>query len=712
MKKLNVAVTGNPNCGKTTLFNLLAGTNYHVANYPGITVERKFAGVTHKGQEFILHDLPGSYSLSVFSEEEKVTRDFLVKDKPDIVLQVVDASNLQRNLYFTVQLIEMGLPVMLALNMVDVAEKRGRKIDAKKLSQKLGVPVIETVARNGLGREQILDAIIHYKMGKQLDIRDISYGADIDGYLDLVNASFKTKSELKGVDSPLWPALRYLEGDMDLLPEDKLQMWGIPTLAKQISEHIRKTLNTTAETIIADYRYGLIRSLMNEVVTQSNEEARQFFTDRVDQFLTHRFFGVVFLFLILYGIYQFVFWFSEYPAGLLESAFASLGEMAEKSLPDGYLKSLVVSGLIAGVGGVLGFAPLIFLMFFVIAILEDSGYMARMAHMLDKIFRIFGLQGSSVLPFIVSGGIAGGCAVPGVMSSRTIKGKRERLITILTAPFMPCGAKLPVFALLVSAFFPGDKALMMLFITIGSWFFALIVAKIYSWVLVKGDESSFILELPPYRFPTFKGMLIHGWEKTWMYIKKAGTIILAISVVLWFLMTFPELNKETAAQFDTRIETAKVEEKDEKVLEDKIAQIEHEREALALKSSFAGMAGSALEPLSQYAGFDWRTNIALIGGFAAKEVVVSTLGTAYSLGTVDTEETDSLSAKLAADPKWNKGVGLALILFTILYAPCFVTVVAISRETANWKWGLFTVVSNTVIAFIFAVAAYQTYLLF
>ena len=309
MEKINVAVTGNPNCGKTTLFNLLAGTNYHVANYPGITVERKFAGVNYKGQDFILHDLPGSYSLSVFSEEEKVTRDFLVLDKPDIVLQVIDASNLQRNLYFTVQLIEMGLPVILALNMVDVAEKRGRKIDAKKLSQKLGVPVIETVARNGQGKEQILDALLNFKMGKQLALKDISYGADIDNYLNLVNASFKIKEDLRGVDSPLWPALRYLEGDMELIPEDKLQMWGIPTLAKQTSEHIRQTLNTTPETIIADYRYGLIRGLLNEVVSQSNEEARQFFTDRVDQFLTHRLFGVVFLFLVLYGIYQFVFWF-------------------------------------------------------------------------------------------------------------------------------------------------------------------------------------------------------------------------------------------------------------------------------------------------------------------------------------------------------------------------------------------------------------------
>ena len=250
----------------------------------------------------------------------------------------------------------------------------------------------------------------------------------------------------------------------------------------------------------------------------------------------------------------------------------------------------------------------------------------------------------------------------------------------------------------------------MLLITIGSWFFALVVAKIYSLVLVKGDESSFILELPPYRFPTFKGMLIHGWEKTWMYIKKAGTIILAISVVLWFLMTFPELNKETVSQFETRIEAVKAQEKDEKIAEEQIALIEHEREALALKSSFAGLVGSALEPVSQFAGFDWRTNIALIGGFAAKEVVVSTLGTAYSLGAIDAEESEGLGAKLAADPKWNKGVGFSLILFTILYAPCFVTVVAISRETANWKWGLFTVVSNTLIAFFFSVLAYQIYL--
>lgn len=711
MKKLNVAVAGNPNSGKTTLFNLLAGTHYHVANYPGITVERKFAELSHEGKDLILHDLPGSYSLSVYTEEEKVTRDFLVNDKPDIVLQVVDASNLLRNLYFTVQLLELGIPVVLALNMVDVAEKRGTKINAKLLSERLGVPVIETVARNGKGRTEILNALFQFQMGKQLHLSDISYGPDIDQYLSMVTGSHKKQHELRGTESPLWPALRYLEGDVELLTEDQLKLWGIPTFAKETAEHIRKTLNTNPETIIADYRYGLIRSVLEEVVTKTSNEERYHFSDRLDQILTHRFLGVIILLLVLYGIYQFVFWVSEYPAGLLETAFASLSEIAEKSLADGLLKSLVVSGLIAGVGGVLGFAPLIFLMFFVIAILEDSGYLARMAHMLDKIFRMFGLQGSSVLPFIVSGGIAGGCAVPGVMSSRTIRGKRERLLTILTAPFMPCGAKLPVFALLVSAFFPGDKALMMLFITLGSWVFALLVAKIYSLVLVKGEESSFILELPPYRFPTLKGMFIHGWEKTWMYIKKAGTIILAISVVLWFLMSFPQVSLENQVKFEQKIESLKSTVTDEKVLQEKIAEVEHEKEAYALKNSYAGMVGTVLEPLSQYAGFDWRTNIALIGGFAAKEVVVSTLGTAYSLGAIDAEETEGLSAKLAADPRWNRGVGLSLILFTILYAPCFVTVVAISRETASWRWGVFTMVSNTLIAYLFAVLAFQTYLL-
>ncbi len=696
-----------------------------MANYPGITVERKYANVKHENKEFVLHDLPGTYSLTAYSQEEVVTRDFIIKDKPELIVQVVDASNLQRNLYLTIQLLEMNVPVVIALNMLDVAEKRSKKIDYELLSKKIGVPVVPTVARSRKGKNELLESISKYNIKSQeLNITKFSYGNDIDEYLEeAVEIIGKEEIESK------WTALKYLEADDEIISQHSKSTYhqDLSLKAKKLEDHIRATLDTYPEGIIADYRYGIVRNIISNVITDKDQSNRIYFSDMIDKVLTQRLIGPIILLLILYFTYEFTFWASEYPTGLLESFFGYLRELAENTLSDGLIKSLIISGIIDGVGGVLGFTPLIFFMFFVIAILEDSGYMARMAYMLDRVFKFFGLQGNSVVPFIVSGGIAGGCAVPGVMAARTIKGNKERLLTILTAPFMACGAKIPVFALLVSAFFIGDKGLAMLGITILSWVFALVIAKIYGSTIIKGKTSSFIMEIPPYRFPTLKGLLLHAWERTWMYIKKAGTIILAISVILWIMMTFPRLDVNQDKIFENKIKTTQSEYSQEiikeletnknedklsnnaKELKEKISLINNEKAGYALKNSIAGRIGTSLEPLSKFAGFDWRTNIALVGGFAAKEVVISTLGTAYSLGEVDPENTDSLSAKLKGDPKWNLGVALALIFFTILYAPCFVTVIAIVKETASYKWGVFSVVSNTLIAYIFAVIAYQIF---
>ena len=525
-----------------------------------------------------------------------------------------------------------------------------------------------------------------------------------------------------------WVALKYLENDEEIILEHSSHPFhqDILALVKQTEEHIKVTLDTYPEGIIADYRYGIVKNIIQDVVKRKNQQDRMHLSDMIDKVLTHRLFGPIILLSILYSIYNFTFWASEYPASVLESFFGYLSALAENSIPEGLIQSLVVSGMIDGVGGVLGFTPLIFFMFVAIAILEDSGYMARMAYMLDRIFKFFGLQGNSVVPFIVSGGIAGGCAVPGVMASRTIKGRKERLITILTAPFMACGAKVRVFALLVSAFFTGDKGLAMLGITIISWLFALVIAKVYSSTIIKGETSSFIMELPPSRFPTLKGLLLHAWERTWMYVKKAGTVILAISILLWILMTFPRLGEDQISVFENKVNVLKshysqttleeLEKESDETLSEKaqelqelLIEVENEQAGFALKNSIAGRIGMTLEPVSRLAGFDWRTNIALLGGIAAKEVVVSTLGTAYSLGEVDPEDSETLSSRLQSDPHWNFGVALALVLFTILYAPCFVTVVAIVKETASYKWGLFSVVANTAIAYVFAVLAYQIF---
>jgi len=404
--------------------------------------------------------------------------------------------------------------------------------------------------------------------------------------------------------------------------------------------------------------------------------------------------------------------------------FGWLGDVFDSSLSDGLLKSLLISGVVDGVGGVLGFVPLIMFMFFGISLLEDSGYLARMSFMLDRIFRMFGLHGSSVMAFIVSGGIAGGCAVPGVMAARTLKSPKERLATLLTVPFMSCGAKLPVFALLVAAFFSENEARMMLLITLIAWLGALIVAWVLRSTIIKGDATPFVMELPPYRMPTFKGILIHTWERTWQYIKKAGTVILGVSIVIWAMMTFPGLDETRTKVFEDQ-RTAAISQisaqtlsdirtlDDDKLsaqavaLKENLAAIDFDEAKAGLKNSIAGRIGSSLERVTKFAGFDWRTNIALVGGFAAKEVVVSTLGTAYSLGEVDPEDSGSLGDKLKAAKGWGPLTAFSLIIFTIFYAPCFVTVVCIAREAGSWKWAGFSVVFNTALAFGLSVICYQ-----
>jgi ferrous iron transport protein B len=409
----------------------------------------------------------------------------------------------------------------------------------------------------------------------------------------------------------------------------------------------------------------------------------------------------------------------------VESFFGWFGALADALLPDGLVKSLVISGIIDGAGGVLGFTPLIMFMFLGISLLEDSGYLARVAYMLDRVFRLFGLHGSSIMAFIVSGGIAGGCAVPGVMAARTLRSPKERLATLLTVPFMNCGAKLPVFALLVAAFFPENESFMMMVITIIAWMGALRVAKLLRTTVIRGESTPFVMELPPYRLPTFKGLLIHTWERTWQYIKKAGTVILGISILIWAVMTFPGLpdakketfqNKRNALLAEARdyvvdesAETGgnKTLSEEAEKLKNSLAQITREESEAGLRYSIAGRIGTAMESITRYAGFNWRTNISLVGGFAAKEVVVSTLGTAYSLGEIDPEDTDSLSETLAKEKDWSPLVALSLIVFTIFYAPCFVAVVCIAREAGSWKWGAFSVLFNTALAFGLSVAVFQ-----
>lgn len=732
-KEGSIALAGNPNAGKTTLFNSLTGARQHVGNYPGVTVEKKEGFVEVNGTEIHIVDLPGTYSLTAYSEDEVVARNFLAESKPGAVINIVDAANLERNLYLTVQLLELGIPVCIALNMIDTAESMGITIDSRKLSSLMQVPVVPTIARTGKGKNEIVAEAS--RLAEELGGRrefTISYGDDLDAVLLEMESLIKEHKFMTDLYPGRWVGIKYLENDEQILAKgDNLNAAiseNLKTMVNKVSRHLESTLNTYPEALIADYRYGYIGSILRQDVIQRRfSPDRLLISDKIDRVVTNRFIGPLVMLGIIYGLYQFTFSYSEVPVGWFESFFGWLSDFVSGILADGLLKSMIVSGIIDGVGGVLGFVPLIMFMFFGIAILEDSGYLARVAYMLDRVFSMFGLHGNSVMAFIVSGGIAGGCAVPGVMASRTLKSPREKLATLLTVPFMNCGAKLPIMALLVGTFFGENKAMMMFIITMIAWGGALLTAKFLRMTIIAGPPTPFVMELPPYRFPTFRGLFIHTWERTWQYIKKAGTVILGISILLWALMTFPGLSDSEIEKFSEQRtavknsvertvlqELERASEKANPALSQKATDLAArlrtfdslEGEAV-LRNSVAGRIGTSLESVSKYAGFDWRTNIALVGGFAAKEVVVSTLGTAYSLGEVDPEETSSLSRTLKNADNWSPLVALSLIIFTIFYSPCFVTVVAIVKETGTWRWGAFSMIFNTTLAFTLSALVYQ-----
>ncbi|MGA2734999.1 MAG: ferrous iron transport protein B [Syntrophobacteraceae bacterium] len=726
-----IALAGNPNCGKTTLFNAITGARQHVGNYPGITVEKKEGYCQVNGRKTQLVDLPGTYSLTAYSPEELVARNYLIQDRPSAVINIVDSSNLDRNLYLTVQLLELGIPVLIALNMIDTAAARGLEINSEELGRRLKLPVIPTVARTGRGKEELLDAAAQLVQKSAVwEPLYISYGPDIDPVLDKMEALIGSGCFLTDLHPARWTALKYLETDEEIIrkgkEKDPVLSGKLDELAEQVSLHLQKTLDSYPEAIIADHRYGFISALLKGgVVKKSHKADRLYLSDQLDRVLTNRFFGPVLMMLIIYAVYKFTFTYSKVPVGWLEAGFSELGRLADSSLPPGPFKSLIVSGVIDGVGGVLGFVPLILFMFFAIAFLEDTGYLARVAYMLDRVLRTFGLHGSSVMAYIISGGIAGGCAVPGVLATRTLRSSRERLATLITAPFMNCGAKLPVFAMLIAAFFSAKEAQVMFLLTILSWVAALLIAKLIRSTILRGPSTPFLLELPPYRLPTFKGLLIHTWERTWQYIRKAGTIILAISILFWALMSFPGLPETRRKIYDEK-RASLLADAPRGVKESllgagtsadasnpktdpfrlRLQEVDNEEAQAALKNSIAGRIGSGLTWITSVNGFDWRTNVALVSGIAAKEIIISTMGTAYSLGRSRRGEKTPLSGRLAADLSWTPLKAFSLIIFIMLYAPCFATVTCIIRES-TWKWGLFSMVFNTLTAFIISALVYR-----
>ncbi len=710
-----IAVAGNPNAGKTSIFNKMTGTLGAVANYPGVTVEVKTGTAEHAGREYEVVDLPGTYSLTAYSGEELVARNFVIEEKPEVVLDVVDASNLERNLYLTVQLMEMRAPLVVALNMIDVARARGVEIDAKKLGSLLGVPVVPTVGNRGEGVDELMAACATAAEEAPNTAR-VTYGHMLEGEVAALAAKIESDAGLAGRYLPRWLAVKLLEEDQDVgrrVRELASDSDALEKAARAAAERVEKHFDVDPATLIAERRYGFAAGAIRDCLRPTGQ-ARQDMTDKIDAVVCNRYLGPLVLAGVVFLIFAAVFrvadewqWlFGKSPKGWVEALFewlASLAAPMEAGWP--MLHSLLADAVVGGVGGVLSFVPLIFVLFLFVAVLEDSGYIARVAFIMDRALKAFGLQGKSILAMIVSGGLGGGgCAVPGVMATRTLRTEKDRLVTILVAPLMNCGAKMPVYLMLVAAFFAEQKARMLFLLWALSWALALCAAWLLRKFVVRGEQTPFVMELPPYHLPTIKGVLQHTWERTWMYIKKAGTILLAVNIVLWALMYFPRLDAKTRQGYQAKIAAVNGEGKAGR--KQRLA-IMNQLKQKELEASVAGRIGRAAEPVTKWAGFRWQENIALFGGLAAKEVVVGTLGTAYSMGEVDTTESEGLSTRLRNDPAWNPLRAFVMMIFVMIYAPCVATLVVIRRETGSWKWAAFSTVYTTVLAFLVATAVYR-----
>lgn len=739
---LRLAIAGNPNCGKTTVFNALTGARQHVGNYSGVTVEKKEGFIRHEGQEIILVDLPGAYSLSAYSPEEVVARNVLLGGAVQAVLNVVDAGILERGLLLTAQLREMGLPVIIACNMMDEARAAGISIDFLRLTELMGAIALPTIGTSGDGLREALSAARQAALDTENSGQPsgglaspghehgtalhISYGPLLDPILETMQkriaASPGMASSPYAHCAPRWLALCLLQDDAEAVAALQAADADLAADMAQVRQFVQEELGSIgrdAEGLIADGHSEFVRRVSAACIVKTGHRHRLSFSDKLDRVLAHAVWGALIMLGVLYAMFQITIVLGSYPQGWLEGAFSALATAVSASLPEGLLSSLLVDGVIAGVGGVLSFVPLVLIMFALIAIVEDSGYMARMAYIADRVFQFFGLHGASVMPYIISGGIAGGCAIPGVMATRTMRSPKEKLATMLTLPYMACGAKLPVYLLLVGTFFPHNAANMMFAIIMLSWVLAFCVALLLRKTVLRGEATPLVMEMPPYRMPTLRGICIHCWERTWMYLKKAGTILVPLSMLIWAAMTFPALDPQTALPFENEIARLSASlDKDDLTAEarasqeESLAKVQEELDAERLRHTTAGSLGTWLEGLTVYAGFSWRTDVALIGGIAAKEAIISTLGTAYALGAQNPEDPTSLAELLRGDPTWNQGTALALLIFVMLYAPCFVTLVVIRQESGSWKWVAFSIAFNTLLAFGMAVGVYQTYRFF
>ena len=715
-KTITVALVGNPNAGKTSIFNLASGAHEHVGNYSGVTVNAKEGYMRHKGYTFRLVDLPGTYSLSAYSPEELYVRKYIFEKKPDIILNVVSASALERNLYLTTELIDLNVPIVVALNMYDELQDSGRTFDHAALGEMLGIPFVPTVGKRGQGIPELLDRVIcvHEQqcVAQKPDVK-IAYGRVLEKSIHVMERELLSKK----ITIPAMP-LRYvciklLEGDKAIDERFAREPKSDEIFARRDKEraYIEKLLREDPESAFTNARYGFIAGGLTETLSEKTNFSDK--TSAIDAIVTNKYVGFPLFFVFMWVMFEATFRLGAYPMDWIEQLVAFIGNGIRANMPDGVLKDLIVDGIIGGVGGVIVFLPNIVILYAFIAFMEDSGYMARAAFIMDKVMHRMGLHGKSFIPLIMGFG----CNVPAIMSTRTIESRNSRMITMLIVPFMSCSARLPVYLLFVGAFFSRYASVVLLGLYATGILLAVLTALIFRKTFFKEEDTPFVMELPPYRMPTTKSVMIHMWERSWQYLRKMGGVILIASIIIWFLGYFPH-NKTRDAQFDdqlARIETQyrqnaiSEEEKDELA-----ADVAHHQNTAHQEESYIGQIGKFIEPVMRPLGFDWKISVSLLSGMAAKEIVISTMGVIY---TGDSEDQQSLQTRLQQEsyadgtPVFTPLVIIGFLLFVLIYFPCIATIAAIKEESHSWKWALFSVFYSTGLAWFVAFLVHQIGLL-
>ena len=685
---INVALVGNPNCGKTSLFNFASGAHERVGNYSGVTVDAKEGKARYFGYEFNLVDLPGTYSLSAYSPEELYVRKQIVEKTPDVVINVIDTSNLERNLYLTTQLIDMHLRMVCALNMFDETERRGDHVDYEKLGELFGVPMVPTVFTNGRGVEELFKVVIDMYEGQENSQRNyrhihINHGHELEHGIKEMQEHLKQEDNLRQRYSTRYLAIKLLEHDKDVeayiatFPDAK----EIIAHRDQAEQRVKEETGEDSETAIMDAKYGFIHGALKEAGYETGHDKDTYRTTHViDRFITNRYLGFPIFLLLLFVMFSVTFYIGQYPMDWIEAGVAWLGEIISTTMPDGPLKAMLVDGVIGGVGSVIVFLPQILILYFFISYMEDSGYMARAAFIMDKLMHKMGLHGKSFIPLVMGFG----CNVPAVMATRTIESRRSRLITMLVLPLMSCSARLPIYIMITGTFFAAHyRSLVMLSLYAVGILLAVVVSRVLSLFVIKGEDTPFVMELPPYRFPTWKAIGRHTWEKGKQYLKKMGGIILVASIIVWALGYFPH---------------------------DESLSMREQQE-----QSYIGRIGKTIEPVFRAQGFDWKLDVGLVAGIGAKEVVASTMGVLYanndSFGDDEAYNNeggkyDTLLAQMRADGI-TPLAAYCFLLFVVIYFPCIATVAAIKGETGSWRWAAFSAVYTTVLAWIVSAVVYQ-----